>query len=193
MPEPHEHARVTLITGTRKGIGRALVDHYLARGHVVVGCSRLPFPDDPLPARYTHVTLDVADETAARQLFALVRRQHGRLDHLVNNAGVASMNHCLLTPVDAVERVLRTNVVGSFLFAREAAKLMRRQRVGRIVNFSSVAVPLRLAGEAAYAASKAAVETMTRVLARELAADGITANAVGPGPVATDLIAKVSS
>jgi 3-oxoacyl-[acyl-carrier protein] reductase len=82
-------------------------------------------------------------------------------------------------------------VLGSFLVCREAAKLMQRARTGRIVNFSTVAVPLLLDGEAMYAASKSAVETLTRVLAREFGTFGITVNAVGPTPIATDLIRNV--
>jgi 3-oxoacyl-[acyl-carrier protein] reductase len=109
----------------------------------------------------------------------------------INNAGIASMNHCLLTPVDTVHRILNTNVVGTFLFCREAAKLMRRSTFGRIVNFATVATPLKLEGEAIYAASKAAVKSLTEVLARELAEWGITVNAVGPTPIKTDLIRSV--
>lgn len=182
-------APVTLVTGSRKGIGRHLAEHYAAAGHTVVGCSRGPAGWEH--ERYTHHELDVADEKAVKALFASIRRGPGRLDNLVNNAGIASMNHALLTPLDTVESVLRTNVAGTFLFSREAAKLMRKRGRGRIVNFTTVAVPLKLEGEAAYVASKAAVESLTQVLAREFAQFGVTVNAVGPTPVETDLIRGV--
>lgn len=180
---------VTVITGTRKGIGRFLAEHYVNQGHLVVGCSRKE-PDWTLE-NYEHVRLDVADEDAVRELFRRLR-SYGRLDHLINNAGVAYLNHSLLTPGSTVSKIFDTNVGGSFLFCREAARLMKRRRYGRIVNFTSAAVPLKLDGEAAYAASKAAVVTMTEVLAREFAPLGITVNAFAPGLVATDLIGGLS-
>jgi len=180
---------VTLITGTRKGIGKFLAEHYVRLGHRVVGCSRGEI--DWTLDGYAHYVADVADEKAVKQLFADVRRKYDRLDHLINNAGVASMNHSLLTPLSSVHHVLNTNVVGTFLFSRESAKLMQNHRYGRIVNFTTMAVPLKLEGEAMYVASKAAVLSLTHVLARELVELGITVNAVGPGPVDTDLIRGV--
>src|SRR5262245_17154689 len=180
---------VTLITGTSKGIGKFLAGHYVHCGHRVVGCSR--GDNDSTLDGYVHYVADVTDEQAVKRLFADIRRTYGRLDHLINNAGIASMNHALLTPLSTVHRVLNTNVVGTFLFCREAAKLMQNQNYGRIVNISTVAVPLKLAGEAIYVASKAAVLSLTEVLAKELAPLGITVNAVGPGPIDTDLIRSV--
>lgn len=180
---------VTLITGSRKGIGRYLVEHFLRLGHRVFGCSRNV--SDLVHDRYTHIQADVADEAQVRGVVSAVRKQAGKMDNLINNAGIAAMNHTMLTPRASVEHLLQTNVVGTFLFCRESAKLMQTARYGRIVNFSSVAVPLRLEGEAAYAASKAAVETLTKVMAREFAPFGITVNALGPTPVDTDLIRSV--
>lgn len=182
-------APVTLVTGASRGIGRFLAEHYLELGHRVVGCSR--GASDLGHDRYTHHAVDVRDETAVKSLFAAIRKDLGSLDHVLNNAGVASMNHSLLTPVATVEKILATNATATFLFSREAAKLMKRSRFGRIVNFTTVAVRLDLEGEAAYVASKAAVEALTRVMARELADFGVTVNAIGPTPIQTDLIRKV--
>ena len=123
-------------------------------GYRVLGCSREP-AQWSLDG-YTHYAADVSDEAQVRRLFQAVRKEHGRLDVAINNAGIASMNHSLLMPADVAQRILNVNVLGTFLVCREAAKLMRRGGGGKIVNVSSVAVPLRLEGEAMYAASKAA-------------------------------------
>ena len=181
--------RCMVITGTRKGIGRHLVEYYLAQGWRVAGCSRGDVDDSP--AGYRHFCLDVADEAAVRDMFRAVRAEFGGLDAVLNNAGIASMNHILTTPLATVQNVLQTNVVGTFLFCREAARLMKPKRPGRIINFATVAAPLKLEGEAIYAASKAAVASLTEVLARELAPRNITVNAVGPTPIKTDLIRGV--
>ena len=180
---------VVLITGSRKGIGRYLAEHYVQRGAQVVGCSR-GAPEWSL-ANYTHFDTDVTDEAAVRKMVAAVGKQFGRLDVLINNAGIASMNHVLLTPAATAERIFATNFQGVFLVCREAAKLMQRRRYGRIVNIGTVAVPLHLEGEAIYAASKSAVITFTQILAREVASYGITANVVAPTPIETDLIRSV--
>lgn len=180
---------ITLITGTRKGIGKFLAEHYVKAGHIVVGCSRSPA--DWELENYHHMEADVADEKSVKNIFATIRKNYGRLDNVINNAGIASMNHSLLTPLSTINNILNTNVIGTFLFCREAGKLMTKNRYGRIVNFTTVATPLKLEGEAIYAASKAAVLSLTEVLARELAEFNITVNAIGPTPIETDLIRSV--
>ena len=181
--------KTIVITGTRKGIGKEMAEHYLAEGWQVAGCSRGEGSIEH--ANYQHFSLDVSDEDAVVAMARTIKARHGNINALLNNAGIASMNHALLTPASTVNRILQTNVVGTFLFCREMSKLMRRTNNGRIINFTTIAHPLNLEGEAIYAASKAAVESLTRILARELAELKITVNAVGPTPIETDLIRGV--
>src|SRR5439155_24198938 len=108
----------------------------------------------------------------------------------INIARMATMHLAPLTPTETLQRLLKNNLTCTYIAAREAARLKRR-RTGRIVNIVNDAVRLHLAGEAAYIASKAGVVAMTEVLARELGPMGITVNAVGPGPIDTDLIGGV--
>jgi 3-oxoacyl-[acyl-carrier protein] reductase len=181
--------RRILITGANRGLGRALAEHYLETGDQVTGCSR--GSSDLVHDRYTHFCLDVADAAAVQELFKEVRKAAGGLDVLVNNAGVASMNPIALTPIESARRVIDTNLVGTFLFTHAAIRLLRSSPAGRIVNVTSIAVPLRLEGEALYAASKSAIETFTRITAKEVALFGITCNAVGPSPVRTALTERI--
>ena len=182
-------SKVMLITGTRKGIGRFLAEYYTKRDYLVEGCSRNPSEwEDP---KYFHHLVDIVDESQVKTIFTSIRKRHGRLDVIINNAGIASMNHILLTPLDTVSKITDTNLKGAFLVCREGAKLMKKRRFGRIVNFSTVAVPMQLEGEAIYAASKSAVETFTKVMAQELSEFGITCNVVGPTPIETDLIRRI--
>jgi 3-oxoacyl-[acyl-carrier protein] reductase len=180
---------VMLITGARKGIGRFLAEYYVERGYRVAGCSR--GPSDFEHERYHHYEANVADERAMIRMFAAIRKQFGGLDVLVNNAGIASMNHFVLTPTRSASDILETNVLGTFTCCREAVKLMLPRQWGRIVNMATIATPLDLEGEAIYAASKAAIVSLTRILAREVGDLGITVNAVGPTPIETDLIRGV--
>jgi 3-oxoacyl-[acyl-carrier protein] reductase len=176
---------VVLVTGTRRGIGRHLAEHFLGMGAAVEGCSRRP-PDWEATG-YTHHSVDVADEAAVRAMVADIRKRQGRLDVTVNNAAVASMNLALLTPGSTVDRIMGVNFRGSFLVSRESAKLMKRHKFGRIINITSAAGELRIPGESIYASSKAAIEAFTRLLAVEVAGLGITCNAVSPGLIETSL------
>jgi 3-oxoacyl-[acyl-carrier protein] reductase len=184
-------ARRVLVTGASRGIGAHLVGHFLKHGDTVIGCSRGPAPI--ADTRYTHFQVDVTDEPAVRTIFADIRSQLGGLDALINNAGIANMNAVALTPYESARDVMTTNFLGTFVFTHAALRLLRSSTAGRIVNFSTVAVPLRLEGEAIYAASKSAVELFTRIVAREVGAFGITCNAVGPSPIKTALTDKVGS
>ena len=181
--------QAVLITGTRKGLGKELAEYYLDKNYKVAGCSRGASSIDH--ENYLHFELDVSDEKAVVSMVRNTKRYFGTIDVLLNNAGIAAMNHILTTPYQNAHAVFNTNFFGTFLFSRETAKIMMKQKNGSIVNYTTVAVPLDLEGEAVYAASKAAIESFTRVSAKELGRFGIRVNAIGPTPIKTDLIRNV--
>lgn len=178
-------SRRVLITGATRGIGRHLAEHYLTRGDTVIGCARgAATVEHP---HYSHHAVDVTSEDAVKAMFGAIRAAHDGLDVLINNAGAASMNAFSLTPPSTVRRIVDINLIAPLLLTHGATRLMRRSPAGRIVNITTIAVPLRLDGEAVYAASKAAIESFTRTVAKELGPMGITCNAVGPSVIRTRL------
>lgn len=181
--------RHILITGATKGLGRALTDYFLAQGDTVFGCARSQ--SDLAHEQYHHFQVDVADSGAVAQVFFDLRKKIKHLDAVINNAGVASMNAFALTPEHTLSHIFDVNVKGTIFFCQKALGLLRRSEHPRIVNTSTVAVPLQLEGESIYAASKSAVETLTRIIAKEYGSFGITCNAVGPSPIDTALIQGV--
>ena len=163
-----------LITGTSQGLGRALAERLLADGWTVHGFAR--GAQALGHANFHGHAVDVTDEAAVRSAVATIA-EGSRIDLLVNNAGAASMN--------ALLRLMRVNYLGTFHCLQAVGKVMVRQRAGRIINLTTVAVPLSLEGEAAYVASKAAVEALTRVAAKEFDSQGVRVMAIGFGPVDT--------
>jgi len=182
-------SKVIVVTGSRKGIGQELAQYYLSQNHIVIGCSR--GASSISHKNYRHHELDVSDERAIIKMIRATKKEFEKIDILINNAGVASMNHILTTSTQSVQNIFNTNFLGTFIFSREVAKVMMKQKEGRIINFTTVASPLRLEGEAIYAASKSAVENLTQTMAKELAPFNITVNAIGPTPIETDLIKAV--
>jgi len=178
-----------LITGNRKGIGRYLSEYYLDNGHNVIGCSRSD--SDLNHKNYIHLLCDVKIESDVKKTVKEAKKRFGEINVLINNAGKASLNHSILTPAKTIKDLFETNYLGSFLFSRECSKQMIINKWGRIINFSTIAVPLDLEGEMAYASSKSAIEKMSRIMSKELSAYNITINTIGPTPVYTDLIKVV--
>lgn len=181
--------RNILITGTTRGLGKALAEHFLVLGDTVTGCARTE--QTISHPQYHHHILDITSADAISDLFFTLRKDLKHLDVLINNAGIARMNAFAMTPIESVQQIFSVNVHGTFLFCQKAIGLLRKSQCPRIINMSSVAVPMRLEGEAAYAASKSAIETLTRIIAKELGSFNITCNAIGPSPIATDLIKGV--
>ncbi|SCL39502.1 3-oxoacyl-[acyl-carrier protein] reductase [Micromonospora pallida] len=188
--------RVAIVTGGAQGIGRQIVKRLAADGYAVV----LNFATSKVEAEQTvaevvaaggdavAVQADVADEFAVARLFDTAERTYGGIDVVVNSAGIAV--HGRMTDLDLAEldRVYRTNVRGTFVVDQQAARRVRSG--GTIINISSTTPKLSMPGYAAYAASKAAVDAVTLILARELGERDITVNAVAPGATATALFLR---
>jgi 3-oxoacyl-[acyl-carrier protein] reductase len=181
--------QVILITGTSRGIGKYLAHYYAEKGLRVIGCSRNTV--DYNINNYHHFCLDITNESQIKNMFSELRKSYKRLDVLINNVGIMSTNHVILTPLKTAQDILNTNVAGTFLLCREAAKIMQKNKFGRIVNFTSVSSRLKTEGEAIYAASKSAIITLSQIIAKELATYNITVNVVGPNPISTDIIASL--
>ena len=177
--------RALLVTGASRGLGRAIAERALGAGYEVVGIARTA-GEAPFPIH----ACDVADAAAVKAVASALPRETP-LWGVVNAAGIAAMNLALMTPPATVQRVIATNLMGAIHVSQAFAPALVRAKAGRIIHFSTIAVPLGLAGEAVYVASKAGVEGFSRTFAREVAGFGVTVNCVAPGPIDTDLIAKV--
>ncbi|MCL4820103.1 MAG: 3-oxoacyl-[acyl-carrier-protein] reductase [Vicinamibacteria bacterium] len=191
--------KVVLVTGASRGIGRAIAQAVAAEGAVAVVAAR----DEAKLAetcalieaaggRASALAIDVASRGSVETAFAKLLEAHGRIDGLVNNAGVTRDTLLLRMKDDDWEAPLKTNLGGAFLCTQAALKPMLKQRAGRIVNIASVVGVTGNPGQANYAASKAGLIGFTKSVAREVASRGITCNAVTPGYIETEMTAAMT-
>jgi 3-oxoacyl-[acyl-carrier protein] reductase len=195
--ERDDEIRVCLVSGGTKGLGRAFVEDLLGAGMSVAtfARSRTPFVDEAQARhgeRFFFDVVDAADPTQPVRFAAEVARRFGRLDALVNNAGILVQGLLTLTSAADVHRMITVNLEAALVLAQACAKVMLRQHRGRIVNVSSVAGLRGDRGVAVYSATKAGLDGFTRSLARELGARNILVNCVAPGHVETDLTAGMT-
>ncbi|MCA2215915.1 SDR family oxidoreductase [Jidongwangia harbinensis] len=186
-------SRVAIVTGGSRGIGRAAAERLAADGMaVVVGyagnekeAAAAVATIEAAGGRAVAVRADVADEAAVEELFETAEREYGGVDVVVHAAGLMVLSPLATLDLDDLDRMHRTNIRGTFVVDRAAANRVRAG--GAIINFSTSVTRLSLPTYAAYAASKAAVEGLVPILAKEMRGRDITVNAVAPGPTATAL------
>ncbi len=187
--------RCAIVTGAGRGIGRAVAVRLAKDGFdVVVNCAHSEDAAretasvcEAYGVRALVVRADVSDQDGAKKLFDETIAAFGRVDVLVNNAGITRDGLLLRMKPEDFDAVIATNLRGSFLCMKQAARYMLRAKYGRIINMSSVVGLRGNAGQVNYAASKAGVIGMTKSAAKELAAKQITVNAVAPGMIETDM------
>ncbi|GHB15515.1 3-oxoacyl-ACP reductase [Streptomyces umbrinus] len=185
--------RVAIVTGGSRGIGRETAERLAADGFaVVVNFAGNQAEADKTVAAITEAggqalafRADVADETEVAALFDTAESTYGGVDVVVHAAGVMTLAPLADFDLDALDRMHRTNIRGTFVVDQQAVRRLREG--GAVINFSSSVLALAIPGYSAYAASKGAVEAMTLILAREVRGRDITVNAVAPGPTATAL------
>ncbi|MDB5554057.1 MAG: short-chain dehydrogenase/reductase family protein [Rhizobium sp.] len=185
--------KVALVTGASRGIGAAIAERLGKDGFTVIvnyagsagAAEAVVRKIEQAGGKAIAAQADVADAEAVRRMFDSAEAAFGGVDVLVNNAGIMMLSPLASTDDANFDRQIAVNLKGTFNTLREAARRLRNG--GRVVNFSTTVVGLKLETYGVYAATKAAVETMTAVMAKEMRGRNITVNAVAPGPTATDL------
>jgi 3-oxoacyl-[acyl-carrier protein] reductase len=191
--------KVSLVTGASRGIGRAIARELARRGAFVYLGARdgarlaeVVGEIEGAGGRAAALGLEVSERASVDAAFDAILKAQGRLDHLVNNAGITRDNLLLRMKAEEWDRVLAVNLTGAFHCTQAALRPMLKQRGGRIVNVTSVVGLIGNPGQANYAASKAGLVGFTKAVAREVASRSITVNAVAPGYIETDMTAAMN-
>ncbi len=191
--------QIAVVTGAGRGIGRSIALKFASEGADVVCVSRTQANSDKIAAEIRALgrrawarSVDVGDSNAVAAAGAAILEETGKIDVLVNNAGVTKDGLLMRMPEEDWDIVLNTNLKGAFSFTKAFARSFIKQRSGRIINISSVIGLIGNAGQCNYAASKAGLIGFTKSVARELASRGITVNALAPGFIETDMTAVLN-
>jgi 3-oxoacyl-[acyl-carrier protein] reductase len=190
---PEHTNKVAIVTGASRGIGAAIAERLAQDGFTIIvnyagnatAADATVHRIEQAGGKAIAAQADVSDAQAVQRMFDAAETAFGAVDVLVNNAGIMSLSPIATMKDDEFDKLVNINLKGTFNTLREAAKRLRNN--GRIINFSTTVVGLKLENYSVYAATKAAVETLTAIMAKEMRGRNITVNAVAPGPTATDL------
>ena len=176
-----------IVTGGSSGLGKSITEDLRMKGEEVVTLSRGELPED-----VNHISCDITNYKSLKDAYTQLGKCGHKIRALINCAGIASMNLAITTPPSVTEKVIRTNLIGTIYANQIFAPSFIKNKGGRIINFSTIAVNIGLKGESVYVASKAGVEGFSRVFAKELAPFNITVNCIAPGPIKTNLLKGIS-
>jgi 3-oxoacyl-[acyl-carrier protein] reductase len=179
--------KVVLITGASRGVGLNLVKHFIKNKASVIGISRSE--SDFTDPCYSHFSVDLADPEAVIKMFKReIQKQFKKIDIVINNAAVLTSQYSMVLPMKNAIDMVNVNLLGVFFISREAVKLMRNNDAGRIINIGSMAVSLEPIGDALYAATKAAINTLANVMAKEFSNYNVTCNTLSISAIDTDML-----
>ena len=181
--------KVCIITGAAQGIGRQIAEQFAADGATVYACDRQEFTSNN--ENIHSVLLDITDAASVKTTFMQIFKTEGRIDCLVNNAGIVYNRKIGMITREETERMFLVNVIAALELLQLTSRLMARCGGGSIVNIASVTAVLGSPGQVAYSATKGAIISMTKSAAKELASQGIRVNAVAPGIVKTERFAEL--
>ncbi len=176
-----------IVTGGLTGLGKEITKNLRSRGEKVLTISRTKCSKNS-----NHLSCDLSEYSSIKKVYKKLCILKEPVNALINCAGIASMNLAITTPPDVTERIIKTNLLGTIFCNQIFSPLLIRNKGGRIINFSTIAVNIGLKGESVYVASKAGIEGFSRVIAKELAPFNITVNCIAPGPIKTNLIKGIS-
>ncbi len=190
MSEGLYAGKIVLVTGTRRGVGKAIAEHFLNNGaEKVIGFSRgagsIEHPD------YHHFEVDVGDTDSVIKGFGALKQITDSIQIVVNNAAVLTSQYAMIMPPAAAQAMVNVNLLGAFMVSREAAKMMRKTKWGRIINIGSMAASLEPVGDSVYAACKAGLSTLANVMAKEFASMNVTCNTACINAIESDMLAQL--
>ena len=178
--------KMIIVSGASKGLGNHICNRLCDQGHEVIGLSR-----DVSGLDFESYNCDISSYEEVKKVAKKIKVKHKKASAVINAAGIASMNLALTTPPEVTERIIQTNLMGTIFCCQLLSPLLIKNTNGVIINFSTIAVPIGLAGESIYVASKAGVEGFSKSFAREMSDFNVRVNCISPGPINTNLIKGV--
>jgi 3-oxoacyl-[acyl-carrier protein] reductase len=182
--------KIVCITGTTRGVGKNLVEYFIDNGAIVIGISR---STDAFKHENFHpIQGDISNAADMKRAFSEIKNKYGTVHILINNAGISHSSQALFLTVDKASEMINVNLLGAFIVAKEAAKLMMKSKFGRIVNIGSICSSVEPVGASIYSATKAAIHSLSNSLAKEFSAFNITSNTIALSPFPTDMLNTIS-